>query len=135
MKNIELVTNRLYNEITQEYYQKYKFISEIGRSIHKVNSSVEKCEYKLFAKILSDGAVEKLVFQEYLVVTFNGGAISCRNIDINSHMANLGEIARLVDGGYYSEIKDYQEFNDTWAHCNFMTDGSIVLTYKDRLGE
>ena len=125
------IPNNINDEVTQEYYVKYRFIQNIGRNIREVNPGVEKCEFKLFARIYEG----KLVYQEYLVITFRGGAISCRNININSNMANLREIARMVDGGYYDEVKEYQEIKDSWAHCEFMTDGSIVLIYRDRLGE
>ena len=38
---------------------------------------------------------------------FRGGAISVRNANMNSLTANLSELTRLLDGGYYDEVKEY----------------------------
>lgn len=44
----------------------------------------------------------------YLVVKFSGGAISVRNVIGNSLLVNLEELARLLKGGYYSEVEYYK---------------------------
>lgn len=111
-----------------EKYEKSKVISKLGQ-IMKGHSSVESSEYVLFAKEING----RLVYQEYLVITYVGGAKACRNININSHTANLQEFARLVNGGYYEELDEFKWYEENWAHCHFMTDGSITFIYKDRL--
>lgn len=45
---------------------------------------------------------------EYIVVTFSNGAKSVRNASINNDSANMQEIARMVNGGYYEELDEYR---------------------------
>ena len=54
--------------------------------------------------------------QEWLIITFNGGAISVRNVNIDSHSAILREIGQMCDGGYYKEVEDYKKMteNKNW---------------------
>ena len=47
--------------------------------------------------------------QEFVIITFRGGAISVRNVHMNSHSAILRELGRLVDGGYYDEVNYYNK--------------------------
>ena len=46
--------------------------------------------------------------EEYLVITFKGGAISVRNCYGNSSLANLEEFTKMMFGGYYSEVEEYK---------------------------
>lgn len=47
--------------------------------------------------------------QEFIILTFIGGAISVRNVHLNSHSAILRDIGRLIDGGYYDEVEYYNK--------------------------
>lgn len=47
--------------------------------------------------------------QEFIIITFRGGAISVRNVHMNSHSAILREIGRMCDGGYYKEVEYYEK--------------------------
>lgn len=94
---------------TKEKFEMYKskesFIAYIDRAFkaHPENSSIAKVEYEVFEKELNDDKY----FQEFIVVTFNGGARSVRNANCNSNMANLVELGKLVKGGYYDEVEYY----------------------------
>lgn len=59
-------------------------------------------------------------YQEYVVVTFDSGAISPRTVNGDSHSAIYREIGKLVDGGYYDEVKDYNELRTSgdWILMN-----------------
>ena len=90
---------------TYEYYLcKQAFIRQVGEALALyARSSVAKVDLEFYENKES-GAI-----QEYLVVTFDGGAISVRSANINSDTANFRELGNLIDGGYYSEVKDYRE--------------------------
>ena len=46
---------------------------------------------------------------EYIVVEYVGGAITVRNANINSFVANLFELSQLLYGGYYEEVEQYKK--------------------------
>ena len=46
---------------------------------------------------------------DYIVVKYIGGAIAVRNCAMNSLSLNLKEAAKLLNGGYYSEVEKYKE--------------------------
>lgn len=48
-------------------------------------------------------------YQEYLIVEYYGGAIAVRSCNMNSNAAVIRELGRLLNGGYYDEIEDYEE--------------------------
>lgn len=54
--------------------------------------------------------------REFIIITFFGGAISVRNVHMNSHSAILRELGRLVDGDYYDEVDYYNRLrhDDKW---------------------
>ncbi|MBQ0142032.1 MAG: hypothetical protein KBT06_04410 [Prevotellaceae bacterium] len=47
--------------------------------------------------------------QELIVITYSGSAIAVRNVNYNSNSANFCEIANMINGGYYDEVKSYRE--------------------------
>lgn len=51
--------------------------------------------------------LDEVLDQEYIVVHFVGGAISVRNATNNSLKANIAELGKLLNGGYYDEVEDY----------------------------
>ena len=69
-------------------------------------SSLTEIIYEVFTKEFNGNPI----FYEWIIVHFNGGAISARNVNGNSHTANFREIAKLIDGGYYTENNDYLDF-------------------------
>ena len=74
---------------------------EMGRAISKALPNIRSIELDIFK-------TEDEITYEYIVVTFKGGAISVRNANINSMSANIYEISKLVNGGYYNEVEAYQ---------------------------
>ena len=69
----------------------------VGDAIVKTVSNVQE----VFLDIFNDN--------EYIVVKFVGGAISVRNAAANSHTANIEEVSKMLNGGYYSEVEEYKD--------------------------
>lgn len=51
--------------------------------------------------------LDEVLGREYIVVHFVGGAISVRNVTYNSLPANIVELGKLLNGGYYDEVEGY----------------------------
>lgn len=75
--------------------------------------SVVKVELEVYSKVINNEYVTNhTYYQEYLVVTFSGGAKSVRNANANSNTANFREIGKLLDGGYYTEVEAYNRLEE-----------------------
>lgn len=83
---------------------KVKEFNEVGEVIAKHFPNVDKIELDAF----TSGGYK----YEYLVVTFRGGLISVRNAAANSLIANLQELALLLNGGYYREVEKYKKLKE-----------------------
>lgn len=80
--------------------KKQLFVEALSQAFNEsVGHSIEKLDYDIF--YVGD------IQYEYLVVTYNGGAIAARNCYGDSLSAIFDEIARLFNGGYYDEVSDY----------------------------
>lgn len=98
------------------YQEKKAFIDGLNAAfqIKPRTHSVESVAYELYSKqITNEYVTDHTYYQEYLVVTFNGGAISVRNINGNSDTANFRELGKLIDGGYYSEVEAYSTMEES----------------------
>lgn len=96
------------------YAEKEEFIKNIGKVIAEDgHMDVQEVRYEVYNH-------KEWGTQEYLIVVFRGGAISVRNANINSNSANFRELGQLLDGGYYSEVKDYREIVEDpgWERVN-----------------
>ena len=83
-----------------ELNKKRLFVEALSQAFNEsVGHSIEKLDYDIFY-------VDDIRY-EYLVVTYDGGAIAARNCYGDSLSAIFGEIARLFNGGYYDEVSDY----------------------------
>ncbi len=102
-------------EKIEMYKGKEDFITYINKAFQRqpAGSSVDRVEYEVYEKEISPGTT---YFQEFIVVTFNGGAKSVRNVNGNSNMTNLVELGKLVNGGYYDEVSFYEGLEE----CGFM---------------
>ena len=84
--------------------EKVEFVNKLGDIIPQFVSHVEKLEYKVFKHIAHDW------YDEYLVITFVGGARLARICSGDSHLAILQEIGRRIEGGYYEEVQDLERY-------------------------
>ena len=93
---------KISKERVQELRDKVDFVNNISGCFKYLGrySTVEKIEYDVF------DAGECV--QEYVVVTFVGGAKSVANSQANSMSAIFRLIGKLIDGGYYDELHIYE---------------------------
>lgn len=61
--------------------------------------------------------------QEFIVVKFKGGALSVRNASANSLVANLREVSKLLNGGYYNEVPYYTKLKEKSLNESVLGDG------------
>lgn len=67
--------------------------------------------------------LDEVLGREYIVVHFVGGAISVRNVTYNSLPANIVELGKLLNGGYYDEVENYIELKKKdWYTKNISID-------------
>lgn len=92
-------------EKVEMYKDKKVFVDNISKAFEAelAGSTVKKVEYEVYTKEF-DGTT---YFEEYIVVTYNGGAKAVRNATGNSNTANFRTIGGLVNGGYYDEVERY----------------------------
>lgn len=72
---------------------------------------------------------------EMLEVVYDGGEMAHRSVNANSMSANLREIAKLADGGYYQEEQEYDELNSEWWELMFDEKGNPSLWIPEIIGK
>jgi hypothetical protein len=99
------------NEKIEMYKGKRAFVRKLAEAFQTevTKTGVLDVDYEVYCKEVNP---EVLYFSEYLVVTFVGGGKSVRSANGNSHNANFREIGKLIDGGYYDEVRDYETIRD-----------------------
>ena len=99
------------SEKIEMYKGKQAFINYLSKAFESrpAGSSVAKVEYEVYEKEIDESTT---YFAEFLVVTFDGGAKSVRNVNGNSNMTNLVELGKLVNGGYYDEVEYYRSLTN-----------------------
>lgn len=84
---------------------KKNFVDRVNYAIaDQPHVPVEKIELQVW----SDDPKQEW-YDEFIVITYHGGAIAVRTTTGNSNTANFQEIAKMINGGYYSEVKHYRE--------------------------
>lgn len=99
---------------------------EMGKAISKALPNIVSIELDIL-KTEDEGTYE------YIVVTFRGGAISVRNASINSMSANLAEISKLVNGGYYKEVETYKNLKEKINKLNesVLKENTLTESFQD----
>ena len=82
--------------------EKWEFVKNLSRAISGKIPNVEKLEYKAFQK-------EEWI-QEFVIITFVGGAISPINVNGTSCGGILQSVARHIFGGYYDCVEMYNDY-------------------------
>lgn len=95
-------------EKIEMYTNKKHFVDGISKVFETLSNTggVKKISYELYEKDVDETTA---YFYEYIVVHFEGGAKSPINANGNSNAANFRAISRLIDGGYYDEVKYYED--------------------------
>lgn len=92
-------------EKVEMYKDKKMFVDNISKAfeVEPAGSTVEKVDYEIYTKEFNGTTY----FEEYIVVTYRGGAKAARNATCNSNTANFITIGTLLNGGYYDEVERY----------------------------
>ena len=65
--------------------------------------------------------------EEMLTVTYLGGAVAARCANINSVGADLREVAKLIDGGYYDEVEKFEWLEKEAFEIEFDGEGHPIV--------
>lgn len=65
--------------------------------------------------------------EEMLTVTYLGGAVAARCANVNSVGADLREVAKLLDGGYYDEVGEFERLEKGAFEIEFDKEGHPVV--------
>lgn len=98
-------------EKIQMYKRKNAFIESLNEAFQTrpSGSTVESVVYEVFKKDVTFEDRIVTYFQEWLVVNFFGGGRSVRSANGNSNIANFRALGSLVEGGYYDEVRTYED--------------------------
>ena len=93
---------------------KVKFINDLNKVIPNYKTGIKKIEYRVFRyDFFKDEFGGKTYYQEYLVITYDGGALGVRSCNGDSFAAIFEELAEMLDGGYYDEVKDLHDHENS----------------------
>lgn len=87
--------------MTTEISKKIKFVTEISEAVTKVQDNITSIKYRVFKSLTQENEE-----REYLVINYKGGARTVRACTGNSCSAIFEEIAKYLEHGYYSEVRD-----------------------------
>lgn len=102
--SFENFNTKLSNEEVLTLLRKKNFVDGLSYALANKCGSIIELSYEVYEKNNTD----QPVVQEYLIVTYFGGTKTYRSLNCDSHSAILSEVAKLANGGYYQEIKDYE---------------------------
>lgn len=90
------------------YAGKKKLVKELGELYRYYFADLKDIELKKYRK----GRYE----EEFIVLTWENGAISTANNNMNSLSATARNVARMIDGGVYENLDLYKEImeSDEW---------------------
>lgn len=90
------------------YKSKKAFIDNLSRAFELSSTTVMKVSYEVYQKDFNG----QTFYEELIIVTYYGGSIAVKRVNGNSDSANLRSLAALVDGGYYDEVRYYEELTE-----------------------
>lgn len=98
------------------YQHKKLFIDGISKvfEIEALQSNVKKIEYEVYSKQFN----EDTFYTEFIVITLGSGTKSMRTVSGTSVNGIFREIGRLIDGGYYDELKYYKSVVESSTKVN-----------------
>lgn len=114
---LEDMTDKALDEIKNkgayEEYVEWKKRQDEQKEEKRMN---KKKQFDEIGKVITENIpgfekifLERVGFDEFIVVQFEGGGISVRNATGNSTIANVAELAKLLNGGYYDEVEYYKK--------------------------
>lgn len=96
-----------FEEKIEMYRGKKQFIENLNEvfQMEPKCGSVEGVTYEVYIKDHGEGRIE---YREWVIVHFVGGGCCPRLVNGNSNTANFRVIGEMLNGGYYSEVIDYE---------------------------
>lgn len=103
-----MLNEELKPEISKDHLKELRgkadFVDELSKTLTKVMPSIEKAELKVFANKEHPDWV-----QEYLLVHWKGGGISCKSNNLNSLSATFTTLGEMLNGGNYDLTENYKK--------------------------
>ena len=115
-----------------ELYRKQESVALINAAFKKANDvgypfgSANGCEFRVYLDKSKTNPGEYYL-EEFLVVTYRGGAGAARRANINSNSVNFKEIGKLLDGGYYDEVDELQRLEKEACRLILGHDGRLEI--------
>lgn len=82
---------------------KSNFVTDTGKAIGTRCGGIQDVHYIVYQN------EETGTLYEFIMIIYHGGAYAVRSVNGDSHSAILREIAKMADGGYYSENDAYRK--------------------------
>ena len=100
-----------FEEKVAMWSEKKRFIEAIDKVFQTkpVGSTIDKISYEVYQKEIGD----KMRYEEWLILYFEGGAMLATLSTGSSNIANLRTIASYLSGGYYEEVRTYRSLLET----------------------
>lgn len=95
--------------MTEEQLEKYKTKKKFIESFNPIFKEypqylyIEDIKYEVFE---AENAIREII-NEFLVVTYRGGALGVKNCNYNSISVIFKELANMLDGGCYYDVNTY----------------------------
>jgi hypothetical protein len=117
-------------EKMEMYRTKKAFVNDLSKAFEgkSVNSSVTRIDYEVYHKEVTRNDMVYQHYVEFVIVRFEGGAMSTKVVSGNSNTANFTVIGSLLNGGDY----DTNPYYFTMAENGYKL---IPLTGEDKLKE
>ena len=100
---------------------KVKFVNDLNKVIPTYKTGIKKIEYRVFrCDFCKDEFGGQVYHQEYLVVTYDGGALGVRSCNGDSFTAIFEELAKMLDSGCYDEVQDLHDYenDEMWKEAS-----------------
>lgn len=90
------------------YKEKKRFIENVNKvfQLKPGCPSVEGVNYEVYTKDHGEGRLE---IREWIIVHYTGGGWAPKIVSGNSNIANFAVVGNLLTGGYYEEVRMYQD--------------------------
>lgn len=100
---------------------KYEFVEKLNNA-YAGQGSITKVEYIVLDRNSGDDE-DYDPYEEYVCVEFIGGAKCVRNVYATSELSIAQEISKLLFGGYYDEVRYFDELCSKYIKVYFTKKG------------
>lgn len=90
--------------LSESLKKKVQFVKEISDAVVKVQPNVIGMSYEVYQSKKNPKWIT-----EFLIINYDGGAMSVRNCTATSCSGIFKEIAKMLEHGYYDELDYYTD--------------------------